>query len=106
MKKILFLASFCVAVLVGAKDKKKIELTTFIKDKVEISFTKPLYCQEYSIEPWCTAGSLINDTVCYDPNNSADRDHAFACMDENARLTNIFFCGRETPRITQDVSFN
>lgn len=103
MKKILLLAAFGVAGLVSAKDNKEIESKIF-NYKVENNSTKIIYCQEYSITTWCNTSRIINDTVCYEPTNAADKEHAEACMDENARLTNVFFCGRETSAITRDLS--
>lgn len=105
MKKILLIAAFGATGLISAKNITEAELKD-TNEKVENNCVKTLYCQEYAITTWCNPNNVIVDTVCYNPDNAADRAHAFACMDENARLTNVFFCGRENPRITKDVSIN
>ncbi len=105
MKKILLIAAFGATSLISAKNITEVELKD-TNEKVENNCVKTLYCQEYAIETWCNPSNILNDTVCYDPDNEADRQHAFACMDENARLANVYFCGRETPRITKDVTIN
>lgn len=110
MKKILLLVAFSTVGLITAKSSEDLKLSKTEMKKNEKASKEELplelYCQQYSITTWCSPSTPINDTVCYEPTNPADRAHAFACMDENARLTNVYFCGRETASITRDLSFN
>lgn len=95
MKKLFLATILGVAGLVSAKEEKKSILNESTNSMERSILLKPLYCQEYAMETWCNLGTFYVDTICYEPTNSADRSHAIACMNENALLFNVFFCGRE-----------
>jgi len=97
MKKILLVATICVAGLVSAKnidvkkptkevEKKEVTQSTESKDP------QPK-CFSYGILIECT-GEVLEDTVCYGPgSDNATYQDAWDCITENGQLANEFFCG-------------
>lgn len=111
MKKLLLTIALG-AISINFFDAKEILSVNSVEDIEDITevFTnekknKLFYCQEYNIETWCNPGKLYAGTVCYEPTNSADRERAFECMERNARLMNVFFCGRERSSDTNGLGY-
>ncbi|KFF10497.1 hypothetical protein IW15_19345 [Chryseobacterium soli] len=101
MKKVILIATICIAGLVSAKNGEEMKPT---KEKKEVAKAtaqaeeqeealKAINCRTVGMYVWCN-DEMLSDTVCWgEGSGTATEAQAMAQSLHNAQLVNEFFCG-------------
>lgn len=102
MKKVILVATICVAGLVSAKTAKNLKPTKEVEKKEALEVkeiqdskkaTKKINCRTIGMLVWCT-DTMLSDTVCWGPGSgTATEEQAMSESLHNSQLVNEFFCG-------------
>ncbi|GAB0156243.1 hypothetical protein CHRYSEOSP005_15070 [Chryseobacterium sp. Alg-005] len=102
MKKILLVATICVAGLASAKDgevktiEKKTEKKEAVKEIDSKEAEAAMQCMQVGMLVWCT-DEVVTDTVCWgEGSGTATYEQAVSDSIRNSQLLTEFTCGAGT----------